>query len=129
MPEQRGDPRHLLGRDGEAEAEAVLRRAGMEIVERRFRVRCGEIDIVALDDGIVVFVEVKTRRSGRYGGPAAAVTRRKRQRIARVAAAYLQSRRCAGRPCRFDVIEVIRERAGSVRVNHITDAFRLWRTG
>jgi len=77
MPERCGDPRHSLGRAGEAEAEALLRRAGMEILERRFRARCGEIDIVALDGEIIVFVEVKTRSRARCGGPAAAVTRRK----------------------------------------------------
>ena len=129
MPERGGDPRQRLGRAGEAVAEAHLRRAGMEILERRFRVRCGEIDIVALDGEIIVFVEVKTRAGGRYGGPAAAVTHRKRKRLARVASAYLQSRRCAERPCRFDVVEVVGKRAGSMQINHITDAFRIWRTG
>jgi putative endonuclease len=101
----------------------------MDILERRYRARCGEIDLVALDDGVVVFVEVKTRKSGRHGGPAAAVTRRKRERIARVAAAYLQSRRCAERPCRFDVVEVVKQGSGGLLVHHIADAFRLWRTG
>lgn len=129
MPERLGDRRHSLGRAGEAEAEAALRRAGLEILERRYRVRCGEIDLVALDDDVIVFVEVKTRRCSRHGGPAAAVTRRKRERIARVAAAYLQSRRCAEQPCRFDVVEVIAESSGGMRIHHIVDAFRLWRTG
>jgi putative endonuclease len=129
LAEPGGDPRQRLGRAGEAAAEAALSRAGLGILERRFRVRCGEIDLVALDGEVVVFVEVKTRSGGRYGGPAAAVTRRKRARIAKVAAAYLQSRRCAEQPCRFDVVEVFNESSGGMRVHHIVDAFRLWRTG
>jgi putative endonuclease len=76
-----------------------------------------------------VFVEVKARRRTVHGSPAAAVTRKKRDRIARVAAAFLQRARLSERSCRFDVVEVLPEPSGGVTIRHIADAFRLWPTG
>jgi len=101
----------------------------MRILERRFRIRLGEIDLIAEHDGTLVFVEVKARRGTGYGLPAAAVTKAKRERIARVALAYLQRRSWLGRPCRFDVVEVIAGPGTRREVRHIPDAFRLWPTG
>jgi putative endonuclease len=123
------DPRQQLGLDGEALAERELRRAGLRILERRYRTRHGEIDIVAEDGDILVFVEVKTRTRTVHGAPSAAVTPRKRGRIARVAAAFLQSAGLAERPCRFDVVEVLPAPSGGTTIRHIADAFRLWSTG
>jgi len=120
------DPRQRLGRDGEALAERELRGRGLEVVERRYRSRCGEIDLVALDGEQVVFVEVKARRGRGFGLPAEAVGRHKRRRIGRVALAFLQRRGWLERRCRFDVVEVfVRGGAGSADVRHIVDAFRL----
>jgi putative endonuclease len=126
---QLADSRGRLGRRGEAAAEALLRRAGMRILERRFRVRCGEIDLIAEQDGRIVFVEVKARRGTGYGIPAAAITKSKRERIARVALAYLQRRSWLNRPTRFDVVEVLAGPGQKVETCHIEDAFRLWPTG
>lgn len=123
------DSRGRLGRRGEAAAEALLRRAGMRILERRFRVRCGEIDLIAEREGRIVFVEVKARRGTGYGIPAAAITKSKRERIARVALAYLQRRAWLGRPTRFDVVEVMAGPGEGLETRHIEDAFRLWPTG
>ncbi|HXV77382.1 MAG TPA: YraN family protein [Candidatus Polarisedimenticolaceae bacterium] len=120
------DPRQRLGSDGERAAERVLREAGLSIVERRFRLKIGEIDLIASDGPLVVFVEVKTRRGSSHGLPAQAVTPRKRATIARVAAAYLVRRGLSERPCRFDVVQVFAGRRGVERVDHIRDAFRLW---
>ena len=64
-----------LGRHGEELACRELRRRGYAIVARRYRTRHGEIDIVAMDEGVLVFVEVKTRSDRRFGSPLAAVTR------------------------------------------------------
>jgi putative endonuclease len=123
------DPRQSLGRRGEQAAERVLREAGLRILERRFRVRIGEIDLIAEKGELLVFVEVKTRRGTGYGLPAQAVTATKRRRMAKVAAVYLQRRGWFDRPCRFHVVQVFAGPDDVVAVDHIEDAFRLWPTG
>jgi len=117
-----------LGRLGETAAAQELRRAGLEILEVRFRSRLGEIDLIAKDGETIVFVEVKARAGVGYGRPAEAITRAKRERIARVAQVYLTRRALHDRACRFDVVEVLR-RGTTTEIRHIRDAFRLWRTG
>jgi putative endonuclease len=84
-----------------------LERRGYAILARRFRTRLGEIDIIARDGETLVFVEVKARRSLRYGGPAEAVNWAKRQRLERMALQYLAAVGGAGRRCRFDVVSVL----------------------
>jgi putative endonuclease len=101
----------------------------MKVLERRFRLRSGELDLIAEQGELVVFVEVKTRRGTGFGQPAESVTAAKRARMARVALAYLKGRNWLERPCRFDVVEVLVGHAGAPRVRHIADAFRLWPTG
>lgn len=125
------DARQRLGRLGELAAERALERAGLSVVDRRFRLRLGEIDLIAVGAGLVVFVEVKARGGEGWGQPAEAVTARKRERMARVAAVWLARRGEAEAecPCRFDVVEVWSDGAGVSRVNHIVDAFRVWSTG
>ena len=122
-PTARRDPRRLLGNAGEAAAERWLRRAGLVIVARGFRARCGEIDLIVRDGPVVVFVEVKTRTHDAFGHPAEAVTAIKRGRIARVAALFLARSGWDEKACRFDVVEVVPVGAGW-RVKHIPDAFR-----
>jgi putative endonuclease len=94
------------GKQGEELAARELERRGYAIVATRFRTRCGEIDIVARDGDVLVFVEVKTRADDACGTAAEAVTRRKQRKVTRMAAAYLaahETRECA---CRFDVVTV-----------------------
>jgi putative endonuclease len=129
LAEPRPTRRQRLGLRGEREAEDVLLRAGLEVLDRRFRLRGGEIDLVALDGDVVVFVEVKARRLDGYGAPAEAVTPRKQRRIARTALAWLKGRGWLERVCRFDVIELWGEPDGPLRTRHRVDAFRLWPTG
>jgi putative endonuclease len=119
----RRDPRRFLGNAGEAAAERWLRRAGFTIVARGFRARCGEIDLIAREGALVVFVEVKTRTNDAFGRPAEAVTAQKRGRIARVASVFLARAGWEDRACRFDVVEVVPVGA-RWRVTHIPDAFR-----
>jgi putative endonuclease len=125
LAEPRKDRRQQLGLRGEAEAERALRRAGLRVLERRCRVRAGEIDLIAEEGEILVFVEVKARAGIGYGTPAAAVTPRKQRRLARVASIYLGRRKWLDRRCRFDVVEVFLEGERVRRVNHIRDAFRM----
>ncbi len=108
------DPRGDLGRAGERAAEEFLRRRGYAILERNFRCRAGEVDLIALHGGAVVFVEVKARRAGAAVGPFEAVMPRQQQRIARAARYYIERHRLHGRVARFDVVGVCRGAAGWV---------------
>lgn len=100
------DARQQLGEYGEGVACDALRRRGYEILDRRVRLRGGEIDIVAREGDVIVFVEVKTRAGGSFGGASAAVTPLKQHRLTALATAYLARRRWTDRPCRFDVVAV-----------------------
>jgi putative endonuclease len=100
------DPRQQLGKMGEDLACAELQRRGYAILARRYRTRHGEIDIVARDGGTIVFVEVKARAGGEFGGGAEAVTAWKQQRIVRMATDYLARQRLLEAACRFDVVAV-----------------------
>lgn len=96
--------RAAIGSDGERAAAEFLEARGYRILERNYRTKLGEIDLVAEERGALVFIEVKVRRNDRFGGPAAAITSAKQARIARLAQQYVVSRRLGGRPCRFDVV-------------------------
>jgi len=100
------DGRQSLGKVGEDLACDELVRRGYAILERRYRSRYGEIDIIARSGGTLVFVEVKARSGQAYGGGGAAVTRPKQQRIARMAEDFLMRRHLVDQPCRFDVVTV-----------------------
>jgi putative endonuclease len=94
------------GKTGEELAADALRRQGYAILERRYRTRYGEIDIVADDHGTLVFVEVKARRSDRFGTAAESISGWKQRRIATMALAYLGRVRRLDAPCRFDVVVI-----------------------
>jgi putative endonuclease len=100
------DVRQSLGKLGEDLACAELAHRGYAILERRYRTRYGEIDIVARSGGSLVFVEVKTRDGNEFGGAEAAVTVCKQQRIVRMAIDFLARRRLQDQPCRFDVVTI-----------------------
>ncbi len=116
------DRRIALGKHGEDVACAELIRLGYDILERRYRTRFGEIDIVARHQGVVVFVEVKARRGLDFGSGAAAVTGWKQRRVARMAQDFVVRHRLHGHPCRFDVVAVDAGRDGT-RVDVIRGAF------
>jgi putative endonuclease len=100
------DPRQHLGKLGEDLACAELARRGYAVLARRYRTRFGEIDIIARDGDVTVFVEVKTRAGDDYGGGAEAVTAWKQRRITQMAIDYLSRNQLHDRPCRFDVVVV-----------------------
>ena len=116
------DRRQLLGKHGEDLACAELERRGYAILDRRYRTRAGEIDIVARHRGCVVFVEVKARASDSFGVPAEAVTAAKQRRIGQMAVDFLSRRRLHDQPCRFDVVAVSFDR-GQPRVDVYEGAF------
>jgi putative endonuclease len=98
--------RQALGKLGEDLACRELTRRGYAIVARRYRLRSGELDIVARDGRTVVFIEVKARERDQFGEAAEAVTAWKRRRLVRLAMDYLTRHRLAEQPCRFDVVAV-----------------------
>lgn len=95
-----------IAKIGELLAVKHLKARGCEILAQNYRARRGEIDIIAQDGKFTVFVEVKTRRSLKFGVPQAAVTWQKQRQISKVALAYLQSQNLLDAPCRFDVIAI-----------------------
>jgi putative endonuclease len=117
------DPRQALGKRGEDLACEELERRGYDILDRRFRTRFGELDIVARDNGVLVFVEVRARGSGRFGNPAESVTAQKQRRVAAMAESYLGLEAAGDRVCRFDVVAVESE-TEPPRVTVYPDAFR-----
>lgn len=114
------------GEQGEQRATEHLQRKGYTILERNFRSRGGEVDIVARDrDGCIVFVEVKTRRNLAYGLPQLAVTVRKQRQIAKGALTWLGRNRMHDRAARFDVIAVLLHDDAVHEIEHIVNAFEL----
>jgi len=114
--------RGATGRRGEELAAAFLRQQGYTLVERNFRLRSGEIDIIARDRETLVFVEVKTRSCSRFGTPFDAVDGRKQQQIGQTALAYLAARGMADCAVRFDVVAVYLD-DGEPRIELLKNAF------
>ena len=116
------DARQNLGKLGEDLACAELERRGYAVLARRYRMRFGEIDIIARDNDVTVFVEVKACTGDEFGGGAAAVTGWKQRRITQMAVDYLSRHGLHDRPCRFDVV-VVDLSGDSARVEVYAHAF------
>jgi putative endonuclease len=115
--------RQRLGERGEERAVAELERRGYAILERRYRTRHGEIDIVARDGDTLVFVEVKARVTAECGTAAEAVTVRKQRRLAAMAVDYLARQRITNTPCRFDVVAIDDADGPAPRITLYRNAF------
>ena len=96
-------PAQSLGIDAEERAAAYLSAHGVDIVSRNFRTRLGEIDLIARDGDTLVFVEVRMRSAGGFGGALESITPRKQRRIQAAAQQFLGQYRDPPR-CRFDVV-------------------------
>ncbi|HET9075550.1 MAG TPA: YraN family protein [Acidimicrobiales bacterium] len=122
VPPVGGDRRRALGTSGEDRAAAWYEEHGYEVVDRNWRGRAGEIDLVARRGGTLVFSEVKTRSGRSFGEPFEAVTAAKQSRLRKLAAEWLRSRRASLPPAaldiRFDVVSVI-----GGRVDVLEEAF------
>lgn len=113
----------LLGDRGERVAARMLQGKGYRILARQCRQRFGEIDLIALDQDCLVFVEVKTRSTDRAGRPGEAVDRRKQGRITRAALAWLKGRNLLEFRSRFDIVAVTWRRGEAPVVEHFPRAF------
>ena len=114
-----------VGTSGEELAAAFLQRSGLKIIERNFRCKGGEVDIVAKDGDTFVFVEVKTRKTLTYGPPQLAVTPFKQRQISKAALTWLARNQLHDHPARFDVIAIILESSYRHQLEHISNAFEL----
>lgn len=105
MSDERRSAHLRKGRDAEDRVLSFLEQHGLRCLARNFRSRYGEIDLVMEERGTVVFVEVRYRRAGRFGGALESIDARKRARLTATAQWYLCSKRVSG-PARFDVVGV-----------------------
>lgn len=114
----------LIGEIGEKLACEFLKEKGYILIERNFRCRQGEIDIISKDtlEGELVFIEVKTRRNYLYGYPAEAINNYKKKHIYKSAKYYIYRKKISNIPIRLDVIEVFISNKGFF-INHIKQAF------
>lgn len=114
----------LAGRRAEQSAVRFLQSQGYRVLDRNVRARFGEIDVVARDGATLCFVEVKARSSIRFGWPEESVNFSKRQKLLKLAAWYLKSRRPAGHSSvRFDVLSLLNGHDGPARIRLIKGAF------
>ncbi len=112
-----------LGRWGEEEATCYLQQKGYQVLERNWRRREGELDLVALDGTTLVFVEVKTRRRHTYGFAEESIDERKQQQLTRLAQRYLDEHpTLTYTECRFDVVVVDRS-TSPTQIRHYQNAF------
>ena len=114
------------GKLGEDIAGHYLKQNGYVILDRNFECRQGEIDIIALDKKEIVFIEVKTRTSNKYGAPSEAVNKIKQKHMLQTIKYYLYIRNLSDEFIRIDVIEVYINN-NVYKVNHIKQAFEGWR--
>jgi putative endonuclease len=97
--------KQIVGDAGEQQALEYLQQRGLVLLERNFRCKGGEIDLIMRERDTLIFVEVRKRADGRYGGAAASITASKQKRLVIAAQIFLQ-RSASSSPCRFDVIAI-----------------------
>ncbi|MGI6586733.1 MAG: YraN family protein [Gracilibacteraceae bacterium] len=114
----------VFGAFGECLAAEYLSENGYKVLERNFCCRFGEIDIIAAHEETIVFIEVKTRSSEKFGMPSEAVSLTKQNRMVKTALYYMQKNKLLDYMCRFDVLEIIVDEDNIKRINLIKDAFQ-----
>jgi len=120
--------RKELGAKGEGLAAKFLKRRGYRIIQRNYRCKLGEIDIIAERDRTTVFVEVRSKQTEGFGPPQYSITAAKRRQISKVALSYIREKNLVGQSCRFDVIAVtFSSESRRPGIEHIENAFELSR--
>jgi len=113
-----------FGKTAEKAAAKFLKSKGYKVLERNYKNKFGEIDIIARHQGVICFLEVKARHSLKLGTPQEAVTASKQRQISKVAVAYLKSKGFLECPARFDVLGLLYTQS-QPEITLITDAFEL----
>ena len=116
--------RQKFGAKGESLAAWYLKKNGYKIIEQNYRTQLGEIDIIAKEKKTLVFVEVKARRSTRFGNPKLAVTPKKQRKISMVALYYLKTTNQISAKARFDVVAITSNR-DQPQIEIVKNAFEL----
>lgn len=121
------EKRLKFGREGEEVAVAFLKKNGYRILEKNFRAKFGEIDVIAEQNSTVVFIEVKARADHQYGHPFNAVTPSKQRKIIQVAQSYLAKHQLMENPARFDVVGLTVDpvNSNSFQVELLENAFQI----
>lgn len=114
--------RQIFGLKSEEVAAKFIQKNGYKILCRNFKTKIGEIDLIAEEDGTIVFIEVKARKTQRFGSPKYAITQKKQRKISQVALYYLKNNPKYSKKARFDVITV-GESSKDIRI--IKNAFEL----
>ena len=116
--------RARLGRWGERRCERYLKNKGLRTLARNYSCKVGELDLVMVDgDGVLVFVEVRSRADESFGPAETTVTPAKRLRVARAARYFLAVEKIEDRPLRFDVVTLILDRSNPPQIRHFENAF------
>jgi putative endonuclease len=113
-----------FGKAAEDAAAKFLKTKGYKIIERNYRNKFGEIDIIAEQKKVICFIEIKARHTLDFGLPQEAVSGSKQRQISKVALGYLKSKRMLDRPARFDVLGILYKN-NQPEISLITDAFGL----
>lgn len=116
--------RQETGKAGEEQAVAMLEGKGYVILDRNYRFMRGELDIVALDDPFIVFVEVKKRSSDTFGRPEQHLKPAQKKKLYETAGFWLHERRMEGMPVRFDIVAILEKPGGEPELTHFKFAFR-----
>ena len=116
--------RHKFGQKSEIIAARYLKQKGYKIITQNYRTKLGEIDIIAKEKDTIVFVEVKARRSWRFGTPKGALTPKKQRKISMVALCYLKANQQTRAKARFDVV-TIHNPKDTLEIEIIRNAFEL----
>jgi len=120
------DLRKRLGKDGEDLAEDFLRKKGYKIIQRNYRCKLGEIDIIAEHSKVIAFIEVRTKQTEGFGPPQYSITPFKKNQITKAALSYIKEKRLISQTCRFDVIAITFSSAlHKPEIEHIENAFEL----
>lgn len=124
-PASRSSGNKPLGDRGEQLAAGFLAERGWEVLHRNYRIGHREIDLVVKRDGVVAFVEVKTRGGLGYGHPLEAITRKKQREIQQVAAAWIETYGTPQYTYRFDAVAILLPAGGEPVIEHVEDAWRI----
>ena len=118
-----GPFRSTLGERGERAACGFLKEHGYEILEKNYKCKIGEIDVIARRQGRLAFVEIKTRTSAQFGTPQEAVALKKQEKIFKVAQWYMKEKKLVKTPVAFDVVAVLWKEGEMPGIRLIADAF------
>ena len=111
------------GNYGEKLAGEFLKNLGYQIIKKNFQFGHGEIDIIAKDKDVLVFVEVKYRKSLEFGEPEFSINKNKQSQIKKIAGAYLAINEIKDKDCRIDVIAILHQSDEEPKINHYINAF------